>query len=167
MSTRPPTTTATTAAVDDRPARARPPAADRPARARAMARIVALSVGAAVAANVVVWLAGEVAGGDFTYTDGGETLSAAPGGVIVLTAVPLAVGLAVVALVARRWPVLVRVGQVVGSALAVLTIGGTLAADFDGPSTVALSVAHLVLVPALVLGLEAVRRVATPSPSGG
>lgn len=120
-------------------------------------RIIGLAVVAAVAANVVIWLAGVVAGGSFEYTDGGEVLSAAPGGVVVLTAVPLAVGLALTALVARWWLPAVRVAQVVGSALALLTIAGTLAADFDGASTVALSLSHVALVPFLVVALEAIR----------
>lgn len=121
-------------------------------------KVIAASVAAATLANAVIWAIGAAAGGSFEYTDGGATQSAAPGGVLALTAVPLAVGMAVTALLSLRWVGIVRVAQVVGSVLAIGTIYGTLDADFDGASTVALSLAHLAIVPALVIGLELVRR---------
>jgi hypothetical protein len=126
--------------------------------------IVAATVVAAVVANTVIWAVGALASGSFEYTDGGATQSAAPGGVIVLTAVPVAVGMALAALLAPRWPVLVRVAQVVGPLASLLTIGGTISADFDGPSTVALSLAHVAIVPALLVGLEVVHRRVTGRP---
>jgi hypothetical protein len=121
------------------------------------AQVVGLSVVTAVAVNVLIWAVGALAGGDFEYTDGDATLSAAPGGVIMLTAVPLAVGMGLAALLAPRWPAVVRVAQVVGSALALVTIGGTIASDFDGVSTVALALTHVAIVPVLVIGFEVLR----------
>lgn len=120
--------------------------------------LIAAAVVAAVGINLVLWLAGVVAGGSFEFTDGDETFSAAPGGVVLFTAVPLAVGMTLTAMLARRWITTIRIGQVIGSILAVGTIAMTLDADFDTASTVTLSLTHVTLAPVLVIGLEAIRR---------
>lgn len=120
--------------------------------------VIAVTVAAAVAVNLVIWAIGELAGGSFEFTADGKVESAAPGGVVFLTAVPLLVGLTATAVVARWWPAVIRSAQVVGSLLAIATIGLTLTSDFDTASTISLSLMHVALVPFIILGLEATKR---------
>ncbi|MGH3612217.1 MAG: DUF6069 family protein [Pseudonocardia sp.] len=119
---------------------------------------VVATVVAALLVNLVIWAIGAAAGGSFELTNGDVTQSAAPGGVVVMTVVPLLVGMTLAALLSYRWLGAIRVAQVVGPALALLTIVSTLMADFDGPSTVALTAMHVAIAPIVVAGLEAMRR---------
>ncbi|WP_067840189.1 DUF6069 family protein [Nocardia lijiangensis] len=116
------------------------------------------AVAAAVLANLVVWSIGAAAGGSFIMVDGTTTQDVAPGGVIVMSAVPLLVGLTAAALLSYRWVGVLRVAEVVGSALTLVTIAATVAATFDTASTVALSVMHVVLVPVIVVSMEGLRK---------
>ncbi|MFF2088674.1 DUF6069 family protein [Nocardia sp. NPDC058176] len=113
---------------------------------------------AAVALNLIVWGIGAAAGGSFTVVDGETVSDVAPGGVILMSAVPLLIGLTIAVLISYKWTGVLRVAAVVGSVLSILTIGGTLSAGFDTATTVALSVMHVVLVPIMVIALEGVRR---------
>ncbi|GAB2654435.1 hypothetical protein GCM10027088_35950 [Nocardia goodfellowii] len=133
------------------PTTSRIPALNRPAA-------ILGATGAALLANLVVWLIGAAAGGTFEMTDAGQVQSVAPGGIITLTVVPLLVGLTAAALLSYKWVGVLRVAAVVGSVLAVATIGLTVGADFDTASTIALSVTHLTLVPAIVVATEGLRR---------
>ncbi|GAB4583693.1 DUF6069 family protein [Nocardia sp. IFM 10818] len=133
----------------------------RPAlRIPALSRPVAVlgAVAAAVLANVIVWLIGELAGGSFEVSNGSQVQDVAPGGIIMMTAVPLLIGLTAAALLSYKWVGVLRLAAVIGSVLAVGTIAMTVAADFDTASTIALSVTHLTLVPALVAATEGIRR---------
>ncbi|TQM28951.1 DUF6069 family protein [Nocardia bhagyanarayanae] len=116
------------------------------------------AVAAAVLTNLVVWLIGAAAGGSFVVVDGTTTQDVAPGGVIVMSAVPLLIGLTVAALLSYRWVGVLRVAEVVGSVLALATIAGTVAAAFDTASTVALSIMHVLLVPVIVVSMEGLRK---------
>ncbi|MBF6165397.1 hypothetical protein IU486_11515 [Streptomyces gardneri] len=115
------------------------------------------SVAVTVAVNLIVWMLGLAAGGSFETTDAGETSEVTASVVVVSSAVPLMIGMIAAAMLSYLWVGVLRVAQVVGAALAVATIGLTLAADFDLVSTLALSAMHVVLAPALVVGLEAMR----------
>ena len=130
------------------------------ARIPALTRPVALfgAIVAALLANLVVWSIGAAAGGSFETTDAGEAQSVAPGGIIVLTVVPLLIGLGAAVLLSYKWIGVLRLAAVIGSVLAVATIGMTVSADFDTASTIALSITHLTLVPALVVATEGLRR---------
>ncbi|MBF6353656.1 hypothetical protein IU449_03675 [Nocardia higoensis] len=130
------------------------------ARIPALSRPVALfgAIGAALTTNLVVWLIGAAAGGTFEMTDAGQVQSVAPGGIIMLTVVPMLVGLGAAVLLSYKWIGVLRVAAVIGSVLAVVTIAMTVSADFDTASTIALSITHLTLVPALVVATEGLRR---------
>lgn len=130
---------------------ARIPAAGRPAA-------IAASIAGALVVNLAVWLLAAAAGGSFEVTENGVTTSVAPGAVIFSSVVPLLIGMSAAALLSYLWVGVLRVAQVVGSVLAVATIGLTVAAQFDTATTVGLSIMHVVLAPALVVGLEAIRR---------
>lgn len=116
------------------------------------------SVGLALLANLVLWLAGLAAGGDFTMTNEGVRESVAPGGVVLMTVAPLAVGMTAAVLLSKLWAPILRVAAVVGAAASLGTIAGTLAADFDGASTTTLSLMHVVIAAVLVTALEALYR---------
>ncbi|MFI1465104.1 DUF6069 family protein [Nocardia carnea] len=133
----------------------------RPAiRIPALNRPVALfgAIGAALLANVVVWLIGAAAGGTFETTNAGQVQSVAPGGIIMLTVIPMLIGLGAAVLLSYKWIGVLRLAAVIGSVIAVATIAMTVTAGFDTASTVALSVTHLTLVPALVVATEGLRR---------
>lgn len=124
---------------------------------RSVPAAIGTAVVGAVGANLLLWLGGEVAGGSFEFTEGGSTRRAAPVALVLLTAVPLTAGMALAAVLGRRWPSILRIAQVIGSALALVTVTRTLAADLDAVSTATLTFGHVTVVVAVVLGLEAVR----------
>ncbi|WP_431963751.1 DUF6069 family protein [Nocardia sp. bgisy134] len=113
---------------------------------------------AAVLVNLVVWLIGAAAGGSFILVDGTKTQDVAPGGVVVMSAVPLLIGLTAAALLSYRWVGVLRVAAAVGSVLTLATIAGTVAAAFDTASTVALAIMHVMLVPVIVVSMEGLRK---------
>lgn len=119
--------------------------------------VVVASVAVALLVNLVLWLVGLAAGGSFEHTNAGATQSAAPGGVVLMTVVPLAVGLSVAALLSLWWGGFLRIAQVAGAALPLATIAGTLDADFDGASTVTLALMHVAIAAVAVAGLEKMR----------
>lgn len=121
--------------------------------------VVLGAVGIALVLDLALWLAGMAAGGDFTMTDeAGARASVAPGGVVLMTVAPLAVGMTVAVLLSRLWAPILRVAAAIGAVAALGTIAGTLAADFDGPSTVTLALMHVVIAVVLVAALEALYR---------
>lgn len=133
--------------------------------------VVAAIVGAALVVNLVVYAVGRAAGGDFTFSRAGVPTEVGAATVAGFTTVPLLLGLLVVALLCRRWPVIARVATVVAPVLAVVTVGlMTLPADFDTVSTLTLALCHLTLAPLSVLGVRALRGAADagrrlPSPA--
>ncbi|WP_405179467.1 DUF6069 family protein [Nocardia sp. NBC_01377] len=135
--------------------------ADRVLPIPALNRPTAVFGGIAVALvlNLIVWLIGAAAGGEFTSE--GEPV--APGGVIVMSIVPLLIGLGAAALLSYKWVAVLRVAAVVGSLLALGTIALTVAAEFDTASTVALSLMHVVLVPVIIVATEGLHRKLTRS----
>ena len=130
--------------------------------ARVPVRRAATVIGVAVLVAVVVDLAlyglGRALGGSFGFTAPAGVARVDAATVAGFAAVPLLVGLALAALLARRWPGVLGVAQVVAPVLALVTVPlMTLPADFDGASTVALALGHVVLAPVSVLALRALR----------
>ncbi|WP_019203251.1 DUF6069 family protein [Tsukamurella sp. 1534] len=130
-----------------------------PAR-RGITRTTAVlgTVAVALAANLLLWLIGLAAGGDFTMTVEGARQSVAPGGVVLMTVAPLAVGMTAAVLLSLLWAPILRVAAVIGAVAALGTIAGTVTTDFDGPSMVTLSLMHVVIAAVLVTALEALLR---------
>ncbi|MCQ4122695.1 DUF6069 family protein [Rhodococcus tibetensis] len=112
----------------------------------------------ALVPNLVLWLLALPAGASFEMTDAGKTTSAAPGGVIVMTVVPILIGMTLAALISLKWPAIIRPAEVIGVVLALATIVLTIQADFDTASTLSLSLMHVVVAAAILVGLEAMRR---------
>ena len=105
-------------------------------------------VGAAVAVNLVVYAAGRLAGGDFTLTRAGAAIEVDAFTVAGFSAVPLGIGLALVAALVGRVPRIAALASVVAPLLAVVTIFlMTIPADLDAVSTMTLAACHLTLVP--------------------
>jgi hypothetical protein len=112
----------------------------------------------ALVPNLVLWLLALPAGASFEMTDAGKTTSAAPGGVVVMTVVPLLIGMTLAALISVKLPAIIRPAEAIGVVLALATIVLTIQADFDAASTISLSLMHVVVAAAIVVGLEAMRR---------
>lgn len=127
----------------------------RPARS---AIVVVAAVVVALVTNLVLWAVGLAVGGSFEHTDAGRTVSSAPGGVVLMTVLPLTVGLALAAVLTLWWNGFARIAQVVGALLPLATIQGTITADFDTPSTVALVLMHVVIAVVVVVALDMLRR---------
>jgi hypothetical protein len=107
---------------------------------------VAAGVAAAVVANLVIYLIGRLAGGSFEFTAGGQTAMVQPATVAGFSAVPLGVGVILVALLAPRFGWVVPVATVVAPLLAVVTIFiMTIPADLDGVSTITLAACHVTI----------------------
>jgi hypothetical protein len=120
--------------------------------------VVAAAVGTAVVVNLVVHALGRAAGGSFTFTRAGAPTGVDAATVAGFSAVPLLLGLVVVALLCRRWPLVARMALVVAPVLAVVTVGlMTLPVDLDTVSTVTLALCHLTLAPISVLAIRALR----------
>ncbi len=133
------------------------PAASPSGLVKARSAIVAAAVPAAVVVNLLVYAVGRAAGGTFRFTANGTPAEVNAVTVAGFSALPPAVGLIAVALLARhRWAL--TTALVAGPALAVLTIViMTIPADLDTTSTITLALCHLTLVPITVV---AIRRLA-------
>lgn len=117
--------------------------------------VVLAAVVAAVAINLLVFAVGRLAGGDFAFTQAGSTAHVDAVTVAGFSAVPLGLGLTVVALLARRLLWITRVAIVVAPVLAVATIAiMTIPVDLDTISTVTLSTCHLTLVPISIIAIR-------------
>ena len=77
---------------------------------------------------------------------------------ISATVPPLVVGTGLATLLDRWLSWVIRLAQVIGGGLALLTVAGPLTTDADGATRVALALMHVVLAVAVVVTLEAIRR---------
>ncbi|MEV6304283.1 DUF6069 family protein [Actinoplanes sp. NPDC051861] len=126
---------------------------------RSRAAVVAAAVAAAVVVNLVVHGIGRAAGGTFRFTAATGPAEVDAITVTGFSAVPLLIGLTVVALLAPFASWVTRAALIAGPALAVGTIlGMTVPADFDTTSTVTLALCHLTLVPIIVVAVRALAR---------
>lgn len=115
------------------------------------------AVGVAVVVNLLVFAAGRAAGGDFTFTRDGSAVTVDAVTVAGFSAVPLGVGLALLAVLVGRVRWVSTIAGVVAPLLAIVTIFVmTIPVDLDEVSTVALACCHLTLVP---ISLLAIRRI--------
>lgn len=111
------------------------PATLAPARA-------ALGVAAALVVNALLFVAGGALGATF---DVGQAQPASLVAVAISTVVPLALGLVVVGLVARRRPGFRRVAAWAGLVVAVLSTAAPLTMAADTATSVTLALMHLVV----------------------
>ncbi|WP_250038091.1 DUF6069 family protein [Paractinoplanes maris] len=122
---------------------------------RSRPAIITLAVVAAVVINLLVYAVGRAAGGSFRFTADGVTNEVDAVTVAGFSAVPLLVGLVLVALLGRLGSWVSRVAAIVAPVLAVVTIlVMTLPADLDRASTITLALCHVTLAPISVLAIR-------------
>lgn len=105
--------------------------------------------------NVTIWSVARLAGSPVALQDDGAPYPITVGSVAVMSVVPMIAGIALAALIARWWVRVLRVAQVVGSLLAVVTLWGAFSGDTG--TGVTLTAMHLTSATVVVLALEAVR----------
>ena len=116
----------------------------------------------AVAINLVVYGVGTMAGGTFDFTDGGKSYHVDVLTLTGFTAIPLLVGLTVVAILARRAAWVFPLALVVAPIAAIATIFTmTLPADLDTTSTITLAVTHVVVGLMAINGILALQSATT------
>ncbi|NYH53435.1 hypothetical protein HNR06_003024 [Nocardiopsis arvandica] len=119
----------------------------------------AVSVAAATAANLVLLGLGHLVGASMEHPDGAGGIAAVEaGGVALMSAVPLAAGFTAAVLLSLLWKGFLRTGQIVGTVLAAASTVMPFFAGTDLATEAVLALMHVVLVPAVWLGLGAVRR---------
>ncbi len=133
----------------------------RPARIVASWRyVLTATVVAAAAAIVACWvvmLAGRATGASFVLDDQGTPHVVRAVDVVVATW-PMVVGVLLTALLGRLRAWALRVGQVLGGLLALLSVAGPVLAVADSGTRLALALMHVVVGVAAVAALEAIRR---------
>lgn len=121
--------------------------------------VVALGGVTAVVVNLVFYSVGRAAGGTFQFTSSSGPAEVDAVTVAGFSAIPLLIGLAVVALLAPLAAWVIRAALVVGPVLAVGTIAlMTLPTDFDTASKATLALCHLTLVPITIAAVVAIGR---------
>lgn len=132
-------------------------------------RIIAGAVLGALAVNLLIWLAGRALGGSFVYVeaDGQPHTTTEPQGMITMTVIPMSAGLALAALLGSRRPVMVRLAQVAGPLLALVTVSRTFTAGFDRVSEIALASMHVVIAVVVAGALQLLARPLTSSARSG
>lgn len=127
-------------------------------RTTARAVVVFTAIATAVLVNLLAYAIGRLAGGDFTFNRDGTRVAVDALTVAGFSAVPLGVGLAIVALTSPRLPWVTRVAVVVAPLLAVATIAlMTLPVNLDTVSTLTLASCHLTLVPISIVAIRRLR----------
>ena len=126
--------------------------------------LAAAAIIGAAAVNLLLFLAFRSAGADYSNTAG---VAVGVPNVLVMTVVPLLIGVTAVLLLARGRPALLRFGRWGGAVLALLTIAMTAAAGFDPVSFLALALMHVVVAAAVATALRPGRGNATAQRGGG
>jgi len=121
---------------------------------------------AAVVGNLVVFGIGKIAGASFEYRDDAGVHEVTMGGVLTSSVLPLAIGTGLATLISLAWRPILRVAQVVGGALGLITVLGPLSTDADTGTRLALAAMHVVLAVVVVITLEAVWRSSEPTRRG-
>lgn len=113
---------------------------------------------AATVVNLLILLIGRVGGASFEVVDGANLHLVTAGGVITSSVGPLVAGTVLATLLGLWWPGFIRLAQVVGGGLALLTVAGPLMTDTDTGTRLALAAMHVVVGVAVVLSLEVIWR---------
>ncbi|MFC7448195.1 DUF6069 family protein [Rhodococcus daqingensis] len=119
---------------------------------------VLATTAASVVGNLAIYLVALIAGGSLEVIDKGAAKPISASGIVGISALPTAIGVGLVVLLSLRWPAMIRVGQVVGAALPLLTIALAAMADTDGITKTALILMHVLMAAAIVAGLELLHR---------
>lgn len=117
--------------------------------------MIAASLAGLLLTNLAIYAIGRAFGGAFTYRQNGTTVRVDAVAITILSLVPLATGLALIAALSRTWPTAIRVARIAAPILAVVTIAVmTIPAGFDTTSTISLTAMHLATIPAALVALR-------------
>lgn len=120
--------------------------------------VVIAAVATAVAINLLIYAVGRLAGGDFSFTQDQATAQVDALTVAGFSAVPLGLGLTLVALLVRRIPRIASIAMVIAPVIAIATIAiMTIPVDLDAVSTLTLATCHLTLAPISVIAVRRLR----------
>lgn len=120
---------------------------------------LALVVVACVLVNELLLALGHLMSGTFTYTNGGHATEVTMVSVLVMTAGPLILGIAVLVALARSRPALVWKAAAFGCFLALATIAAmTLPVNLDAASTTYLAIMHVAVGTTLLMAAGRVVR---------
>ncbi|MGH3714774.1 MAG: DUF6069 family protein [Micromonosporaceae bacterium] len=122
--------------------------------------IVAGAAGAVVL-NLAVYLVATAAGASLVLAQPTGPHVVTAGGVAFSSLVPLLPATAVAVLLSLWKAWFLRLAQVIGTGLGLLSIAGPLLADTDGGTRIALASMHFVVAAAVFTGLELAHRAAT------
>ena len=113
----------------------------------------------AAAVNLVVYFVARAAGADLVIRqDGAADHAIAAGDVLFSSAVPLLGGTLLAVLLARAWGSFLRLAQVVGGGLGILSAAGPLLGGSDTGTKIGLAVMHVVVGLTVIGVLETVLR---------
>ncbi|MDK1327639.1 DUF6069 family protein [Arthrobacter sp. zg-Y1143] len=113
--------------------------------------LLTLVIVGAAALNLVLFYVFRSAGAEYANASG---MVVGAANVLIMSVVPLLIGLVAVVLLSRRWPSLLRIGRWAGAALALLTIGMTAAAGFDTLGFTGLALMHVVVAAGVLVALR-------------
>lgn len=135
----------------------------------ALRRPALVATAAALGVNLGLLAVGSATGASFAVPDRarpGELMQIGPVPVALSTVLPLVVGFAAAALVARRWPGARRVLAVVAVVVTLASLATPLTADTDAGTRLLLAAMHLVVGAAYLAGLResAARSASTSEP---
>lgn len=119
---------------------------------------VAFATVGAVVVSVVVWALFNAFGASFDVMDGGTVHAVGLSGVAMSAGIPVLIGVTLAALLSYFRVGIIRVAQVIGAALPLVTIAGSLSADTDVATKLGLALMHVVVAGFVVAGLELMRR---------
>lgn len=120
--------------------------------------VVIAAVATAVAINLLIYATGRLAGGDFSFTQDQATAQVDALTVAGFSAIPLGLGLTLVALLVRRIPWITSIAMVIAPVIAIATIAiMTIPVDLDAVSTLTLAACHLTLAPISVIAVRRLR----------
>lgn len=137
------------------------PAASHTASGRRALPVWQAVAGAAVVTavvNLVVLFIGDAAGASLVLELNGKPDEIGAGDVVFMSVAAPVLGITAAVLLARWKPVFLRVGQIVGGSVAVLTAIGPLTQETDGGTAATLITMHLFVGLVAVAALEAIRR---------
>lgn len=116
-----------------------------------------VAMGVALAVNLALLVLGGAAGASFAVPDrrqAGELMEVGAWAVALSTLLPLAVGLAVAALLPRRWPRASRALEAAAVVITLVSLGMPLTLDTDAGTRLLLAAMHLVVGGAYVAALR-------------
>lgn len=143
-------------------------AGDRRARRRPLGRwgIVFSTAFLATGSALIVHAVGRVVGATYSFTAAGARVTVDSITVFGFAFVPVLIGMVIAALLPRRWRWVVPTALAVAVVVALGTIPlMVLPTDLDPVGKVALALCHVALLPAVVWGLVALRRLSAPGPT--